>query len=341
MEIPYSLEDLKQLDLELTKNPFDMDLMNKLAISCMYWEHLDEYVDRADELLEKAFDLAPSIKSANNYAYQIIMDRNDFEKGIEILQPYINKGPNSFMPYVLIGYAYLMIENYKFAETYFEKAINLEPTELFPIYHNLGVCKCHLNQLETALELFEKSILIEDNGNESKYNKAICQVELGDFSEIDSIIDEIRNSDVYQEPFVNVCNIDLSLLCYLMNDFKKAYDLLMESPNFDLFSHPELCFLLQQYNASKYDELVEELIERTNSWIAKLNNPEYEFYDRYTEEERLAEIQEENVELEEIMSLKERLVEPPKIKSLELYKTLYCGCLLYDCKVHNTAFKDE
>jgi tetratricopeptide (TPR) repeat protein len=339
MKEQYSIDDIKQFENSLSKNPNDTDIMNKLAIGYLSCIEADSY-NKVDDLLKKAFEIKPSIKTSNNYAYQLITDWNDYQKGIEILQPFVDKEPKSFMPYNLIGYAYLLQENYEKAKFYLEKAMVLSQTEMVEIIHNLAVCESQLNNHRRALTLYEKSIEIMDKDNESKFNKAVCQIELGQTSEIDRIIQEIRSSEAYKDPTAWVSSIDLSELCYLKNDLKQAYDLLMESPSFDFESYPEFCYLLLKYNGSKFDELKEKEIESKKSWIADLINPEDEDYDDYTEDERESEVNNLNNEIERINNLRQTLIEQPIIKPVELYKTIFCGCLFYDCKMHGTQFDD-
>ncbi|NLR95079.1 tetratricopeptide repeat protein [Flammeovirga agarivorans] len=339
MNEQYNINDIRQLENGLTKNPNDTDLINKLAIGYLSCREADSF-NKVDGLLKKAFEIKPSIKTANNYAYQIITDWDDYERGIEILQPFIDKEPKSYMPYNLIGYAYLMKENYEKAKFYFEKALTLSQTEMVEIIHNLAVCENYLDNPQKALTLYDKSIELMDKDNESKFNKAVCQIELGLTSEIDQIIQKIRKSESYKDLTAWVSCTDLSQLCYLNNDLKQAYDILMESPNFDLQSYPEFCYLLLKYNDSKFNELAEEEVESKKSWIADLNDPEDEEYEDYTEQERLAEIKKLNEEIEIIRTLRQKLINPPEIKPSELYKTIFCGCLFYDCKIHGTQFDE-
>ena len=334
----YNLDEIKQLEISLTNNPSDTDLMNKLAIGYLFCIEADSS-SKVNELLKKAYEIKPSIKTANNYAYQIITDW-DYKEGIEILKPFIDKKPNSFMPYNLIGYAYLMSENYEKAEVYFEIAIKLAPTKMIEIIHNLGVCKNYLSKPQEALNLYEKSIEITDNDNESKYNKAVCQIELNQTSGIDEIIKKIKTSEAYKQPAAWISNTDLSRLSYINNDIKLAYELLMENCNFDLLSYPEFCYLLLKFNDSKFNVLEEEEIERIKSWIADLNNPEDEEYEDYTEKERAIEIKRLQDEIETIKNLRYELLNPPEIKPSELYKKIFCGCMFYDCKIHGTRFDD-
>ncbi len=135
MNEQYNIDEIKELEISLATNPTDTDLMNKLAIGYLSCREADSF-NKVDDLLKRAFEIKPTIKTSNNYAYQIITDWDDYEKGIEILQPFVDKEPKSFMPYNLIGYAYLMKGNYEKAKFYFEKAMTLSQTEMVEVIHN-------------------------------------------------------------------------------------------------------------------------------------------------------------------------------------------------------------
>lgn len=340
MSNQYNIEEIKQLEISLAKNPTDTDLINKLAIGYLSCSEANSF-NKVDELLEKAYEINPTIKTSNNYAYQLITDCDDYDLGIEILHPFVDKKPKSFMPYNLIGYAYLMKGSYESAKLYFQKAMALSQAEMVEIIHNLAVCEHHLGNHQNALTLYEKSIAIMDNNNESKFNKAVCQIELGLDFDINKIIEEIKLSEAYKDPTAWVSCSDLSQLCYLKNDMKQAYELLMESPfSLDLLSFPEYSYLLLKYNNSKYSKIAKENIQEKESWITTLNNPEDEECEIYTEEERITEIKKLNGEIEAIKTLGQKLINPPEIKSTDLIKTIFCGCMLYDCKIHGNQFDD-
>jgi len=339
MNKQYDINEIRQLEYELSKNPYDTDLMNKLAIGYLSCSDANGY-SKVDDLFEKAYKIKPSIKTANNYAYQIITDWFGYEEGIKILQPFINKEPKSFMPYNLIAYAYLMSKDYAKAKFYYEKAMTLSQTELVEINHNLAVCENQLNNHQNALTLYEKSITIKDKENLSKYNKALTHIELNQTSEIDQIVREIKKSEAYKSPSATVSNIDLAQLYYINRNFKKAYELLIENPNIYLQAFPELSYLLLKFNKSKFDEIANEEIENIKSMIVDLNNPTDEEYNDYSEQERIAEIKKLHNEIETIKTLKQKLINPPDLKPSKLYQTMFLDCLFYDCKIHGTQFDD-
>ena len=341
MKEQFTLDEVRELEHKLTKEPNDSDKMNALAIAYLSCREVGSY-NKAYDLFRKAFEVAPSVKTATNYAYQIITDEEDYEGGIDLLQVFVDREPKSFMPYNLIAYAFLHSGNYQQANLYFEKANTLSTKKRAEILHNLALSENHLGNTQRALSLYEQAIAIYDEDNESKFNKALCQVELGQRNNIDQIIQEIIKSDAYKNSTAWVSCTDLAQLSYLNGDMKQAYELFMQSRfSYDLLSFPELCYLLLKYDDQKLKELTEKEIKEKMSWIAELNNPEDDDYDDYTEEERRQNISELNVEISKLKNLRLRSGNQPILKATSLYKAVFCGCMLYDCKQHGTPFDDE
>ncbi|WP_162304597.1 tetratricopeptide repeat protein [Maribellus luteus] len=340
MNEQYNIEEIRQLEKNLSEKPDDTDLMNKLAIGYLNCREADSF-NKVDDLLKKAFEIKPSIKTSNNYAYQIITDRDDYEKGIEILKPFVDKKPKSFMPYNVIGYAYLMKGNYEKAKFYFEKAMTLSQTEMVEIIHNLAVCENHLGNPQKALNLYDKSIAINDKDNESKFNKAVCLYELGSHSEIEEIIQTIRKSAAYKDSTAWVSSSELSELYYLQGDLQNAYDFFLQNPfTPDLISDLVSSFLLFNYDKPKFQKLVNEQVGEKNEWINELNDPKDEDYYDYSDEERIEQTKKLENEIHTLKSIELHLTKPPQLNPAKLYMTTFCGCMLYDCKIHRTQFDE-
>ncbi len=338
MYIQYNIEEIERLKKILALNKRDTDVMNKLAIA--YLDN-DQAYYIAQGLFKRAYKLNPSIKTANNYACLLIVQDWLFEEGIEILQPFIESNPKSDIPYNLIAYAYLRLEKYKIAAEYFEKAKNLSRSPRVEILHNLAYCKNNLGQTQEALELYNQAIQIQDDHNESKYNAALCKVELGLDFDLDQLIEFIRNSDAYKQKHVWISNIQLSMLCYFKGKYKKAYELMLESNELGILGFPEFSFLLLKYNKYLYDELKKQQIEKNQEYINELYDTEDEDYEDYTEEERFERIQELKEEINTILYQEARLTRFPKdTKPIDLYEYIFCGCMYFDCKKHGNQFDD-
>ncbi len=340
MNEQYNIDEIRQLEKILLEKPDDTDLMNKLAIGYLSCREANSF-NKVDDLFKEAFKIKPSIKTANNYAYHIITDWDDFEKGIEILQPFVDKKPKSFMPYNLIGYAYLMKENYEKAKFYFEKAMTLSQIEIVEIIHNLAVCENHLGNPKKAFNLYDKSIAINDKDNESKFNKAVCQYELGLNIEIEDTIQKIKTSVAYKDSTALVSSSELSELYYLQGDLQNAYDFLKQNPfTPDLISDMVSSFLLCNYDKPMFQKLVNEQVGEKSEWINELNDPKDEDYCNYTDTERIEQIKTLENEIHTLKNLELHLTEPPKLNPVKLYMTTFCGCMFYDCKVHRTQFEE-
>jgi predicted RNA-binding protein with EMAP domain len=337
MKYKYSIAEIRETEKSLNLNPSDSNLMNKLAIGYLNVPDAGGF-NEVTKLLEKAYKIKPSIKTANNYAYQLITDWEEYEKGIKILKGYIQKIPNSHMPYNLIGYAQLMTQEYIEAITNFKISLN-KKNEVDTI-HNLAMANNLLDDNQNALALYNKICNMNDVDNRTLYNKAVTLIELKKFTEIHPLVERIKNSKEYNENPPWVSNLDLSVL-YLSNDeLEKAYELLSQDLNVWLSDSHELGYLLLKYNKSKFNELVENEIEHILDWIKDYQDPEDEEYKDMTEKEKSIEINELLVKIENIKRLEIKHATKPKINFKSLYQTVGCGCMLYDCKVHQNEYDD-
>ncbi len=102
MNAHYSLDRIRQMENKLSNNCTDTALLNSLAIAYLTNPEADGY-NKADDLLKRAYTIKTSIKTANNFAYQLICDGFEYQKGIDILQPFVDLHPRSYMPYNLLG----------------------------------------------------------------------------------------------------------------------------------------------------------------------------------------------------------------------------------------------
>jgi hypothetical protein len=337
MKNEYTLAKIREFEKSLNLNPSDTDLMNKLAIGYLNVPDAGGF-NEVTVMLEKAYNIKPSIKTANNYAYQLITDWEEYEKGIALLQDYIQEEPNSHMPYNLIGYAQLMSKDYIEAIRNFKISLK-KKTEVDTI-HNLAMANNLIGENQNAIELYNEICNINHVDNRTLYNKAVTAIELKKFVEINPIIVRIKNSKEYNENAPWISNLDLSLLYYSNNELEKAYQILSENLNIWLSDSPEFGYLLLKYNKSKFKELVADEIAHILDWIKDYHDPEDKEYKNLTEEEKSIEINELLKKIEMIKRLEIKHSTKPKINFKSLYKTIGCGCMLYDCKLHQNEYDD-
>lgn len=325
---PYSIEKIKQMKKKFSINCNDTTLLNSLAIAYLMNTEANGY-NKVDDLLRQAYTINPSVKTANNYAYQLICDNFEYQKGIDILQPFVDLKPRSYMPYNLLGFAYLKSKRYEQANKYLRIAMELSNNKNLSICNNLAVSLSLNNLNEEAYQLYT-NILYKEPITETMYNKAIASVELGS-SDISSLIEQIHKSTSYMS---SIDNIDLSVLYYLINDYHSSYKCLIENCNFSLLEWKSLSFVLYHNNRRKFEEIKQDAICQRELWKKDFyGNVDY---DDCSENE----IDSLNNDIQELDKLECHLMCPPVVNTKELYHTLPIGCMLFDCKVCNNPFDD-
>ena len=118
----------------------------------------------------------------------------------------INKYPNLFIFYNLVGLAYQNIKNFEESETFFLKAIQLDPKEVAP-KNNLANTYLALNKLSDAEKLFKN--IVDQHGRISVVlaNFARLKRKLNDFDKavelLEEVIDKEKNNLAYLEDLAN------------------------------------------------------------------------------------------------------------------------------------------
>jgi hypothetical protein len=339
MKNEYTIEEIRSLESELNLNPSDTNLMNKLAIAYLNVPDAGGWND-IDELFRKAHSLTPGIKTANNYAYQMICDWNECKKGIDLLEPFIESSPKSYMPYNLIGYAYLLVNRAEEAEYYFQKSSDLANAFISEIVHNLAVSKSYLGKIQEAVDLNKIVIGNEDLNNQALFNLGVNYAKVKEHRKVDKLIKELIVSEEYTNNNVWVSNIELSQLSYSNGNLELAYELIKNESNFWISSFPEFAYILNKFDKPKFNELIDKEIKMETEWLDELKNPDEEELLESTSEEREEESKQRLKNISRLEKLEDELRIAPKLEIRELYQIGHCGCMLYDCKVHETMFDE-
>ncbi len=196
------------------------------------------------DLNNKIDDLIYKLNSKN--FFEVIKDGNEL----------INKYPNSFIFYNLVGLAYQNIKNFEESETFFLKAIQLDSKEVSP-KNNLANTYLALNKLSDSEKLFKN--IIDQHGRISVVlaNFARLKRKLNDFDKavelLEEVIDKEKNNLAYLEDLAN---------CYQsQGNFEKSkkicIDILKKNPT-NISAH---LILSKQTDYGKDDINLEAMIE--------------------------------------------------------------------------------
>ncbi len=178
--------------------------------------------------------------------FEVIKDGNEL----------INKYPNSFIFYNLVGLAYQNIKNFEESEIFFLKAIQLDSKEVSP-KNNLANTYLALNKLSDAEKLFKN--IINQHGRISVVlaNFARLKRKLNDFDKAVELLEEVINKDKNNLAYLE----DLANCYQSQGNFEKTkkicIDILNKNPK-NISAH---LILSKQTDYSKGEINLEAMIE--------------------------------------------------------------------------------
>ena len=136
------------------------------------YERLGDY-KKADKDLLKSLDIIPDDPYVMNYLAYSWLERNlKIEEAIEMLEKAYNQKKND--PYIIdsVGWGYYLVGDFKNAENFLRKAIQLMPKD--PIVNDhYGDVLWKLNRRIEAQYYWESALNSKDSENEMKIN--ICK----------------------------------------------------------------------------------------------------------------------------------------------------------------------
>ncbi len=349
-------EDLKQLEEALAANPTNTNLMNKLALG--YFVNPDLLQDNEDvKLLEKAYQTKKTVKSSHNLAwfyYKGYGENRSFARAMEIEQECISMNPKSFYPYQLYGQ--MLLRNNQFLEAikYLEIAYSKENCRYITddlgvtcskqIANNLGIAYAQQGDLQKSHDYFIKATNEKDIEYKSKYNLAITKIQLGKKEDALIITEEFKKNIVDGNKGSDAVDyFEVAYLYYLLNDYETAYYCCKKCDwsLWNLWSWKHVPYLIFIFDIELFKKLVASKIEEENNWI-KDNKDNDEYWQDDTEEEKQQELAEREYEINRLTNLEaEFALGKPNININDSYLLEYCGCLLFDCHMHDHLKDDE
>lgn len=115
--------EIKQMEEQVAENRDSVEKLRELGVS--YYK-IKKY-DKAEEVLKKAAALDRDSLSALYSLSMVYMDEAKFDQAINCLKKITFKSPRHFQSTLNIGKAYYKKGDYKNAEAYLNRALQLEP----------------------------------------------------------------------------------------------------------------------------------------------------------------------------------------------------------------------
>jgi tetratricopeptide (TPR) repeat protein len=339
--------EIKELLQELEKDPTNLDLINSLAIG--YFENYNQKTDKEDhDYFEKAYNLKKTVKSTHNFAWFLYFEwseiewrwkqDNAIERAIQIQRECIDLNPKSYYPYYQFGYMLLDQRKFEEAIPFLDKAYNIEKRR--DIIHNIGYCYFQMEQFQKSKEFFSKSATTLDIENRSLYNLAISEWKLNNTGQVKLIADQL-SKNIENNVHETISGYEIGLLYFLLGDLKKASECLVKQGigGIDLLDWTDLSYSLFMTDNKLWREKINDSIDERKKWCAEILSNHKDWSENSSEEkkERLTELKAEIQVRQEILN--NGMTKPIQ----DLNKSVWvehCGCLLFDCKRHESKTND-
>uniref|UniRef100_UPI00404AEE12 tetratricopeptide repeat protein n=1 Tax=Flavobacterium sp. TaxID=239 RepID=UPI00404AEE12 len=339
---------LEKLLQKLEKDPTNLDLINSVAIG--YFENYEQKTDKEDfDYFEKAYNLKKTVKSTHNFALFLYFEwseiewrwkqDNAIERALQIQKECIELNPKSYYPYY--QYGYMLLDQRKFEEAlqFLAKAYQIEKSR--DILHNIGCCYFQLDEFQKAKEIFSKSAIDLDTENRSLYNLALTEWKLNNKEQVKLIADNLFDhleANIHE----TINGYEVGLLYFLLDDFQKTSECLVKEGinGIDLFDWTDLSYSLFKTDQTLWNEKINDSINERKQWYNEIESNSDDWI-AYTDEEK----KERQNEFKTEIKMREETLSTGMTKPIQdLSKNIYvefCGCLLFDCKIHKNKENDE
>ena len=235
--------------------------------------HQNGDFENAEILYKEVLFLEPLNFNSNHLLGVIFIQREQFDKGIELIYKAISINPNIAWPYNNVGNALKDIRKYEEALVNLNKAISLDKN-FIDAYNNRGNVLFEMKKYKEAIISYEYALLNDDKYLDSYFNLAQLYIELKNYkkaiyylekllsmnSNYNSLIDDLLHSKMY------ICD---------WSDYYKLLNCLKESIFSNKSIHRPFSILsffddpaLQKSVAEKYVDF--KFIEKKTSFNFKL-----------------------------------------------------------------------
>lgn len=340
-------EDLKILLKQYETDQFNLDLINSIAIG--YFEHYEMNEDKDDyDFFEKAYLIKKTVKSTHNFAWFLYFEWSEIqwsweeegaiEKALAIQKECIDLNPKSYMPYYQYGFMLSEQNQNEKAIEYLLKANTIHKKR--DIVNNIGYCYFKLRDYENAQKYFLESSGLDDVENISLFNLALTEYKLGNIENLKIIAKKLEES-IEKFSTNNITGYEIAILYFLLDDFKSVYKCVNAQSNDNLyiseFKEISYSFYLMNYNLWS-NKINEELHNAKNDLIEISTKPEE--FEHLDEDEIKENIEDFKTKIEYLTILLSNGLIKPEVDFNKELLIEYCGCLLFDCKIHENIDND-
>lgn len=152
--------------------------------------------DLAIEHFQKALSLKPTYTVAKNNLGNVYLYKREWDTAIEIFKEVAEDliYPTPHYPLSNMGYAYYNKKNYALAESYYLKALDLEP-KFVTALNGLGKTYIAMNKPDKAIELFEKAAALAPEKPDLYYSLGETYLLLGEQEKAKDAFEKVMGLD--------------------------------------------------------------------------------------------------------------------------------------------------
>lgn len=357
--------DINQLLNQLEKYPNDDKL---LAIIALYYMENPE-ANKDLEYLEKAYQANPSIENTHNLAFWLDHEYGEPERGLMLQKQVTEKHPQSYYPYASYAQMLAFSDGIKSAKCYQEIVLfnQLSIDKLYNIatnnqqlhtykylyfYNNIACAHVMLNNYQQAFDYFAKSMQFMENlliGNstslpvlileENVYIVLLNQIRLHILLDNKSNAIELLTKAKDNSSF---CELEVAELYARLGEYQSAYEVTISEYIDD--SWEWIFYAIYQTNQKKWLERIEKIYEDELS-LLMVYKSEAEQLALFSEEvslDKLSNIKEQKARVDELANMMAlRICLKPVGEIRNTFRSMYCGCLLFGCWIHECLTDDS
>lgn len=162
----------------------ERELTIKEALNLAVEKHKNKDFSGAKEIYLKILDKVPGNSDALHLLGLVFHHESNYEKAIELVEKAISINPDAVY-YGNLGMCYDALGKEGEANKFFIKALEINPeyTDAYLAHYNLGVSSEEEGEIEKALEHYDKSIELNQNFPESRWNRSLILLLLGKFEQ--------------------------------------------------------------------------------------------------------------------------------------------------------------
>lgn len=234
--VMFILNSILDIGTSLMSNNYYEDNQLKLLFyekrfSTMYEKAIEPYnqkqFEKAAILLKEMLQRGFKEKIIYELAIASFLQTRNYEQAKKLAEEFISKYEVGSDSYSNIGLIYSKLSEHEIALEYYDKSLQLNPTNQYPLY-NKGFTFLLLNKFEDAISLFDKVIEINKESGYSYANRGLAKIKIGKTEEgLEDINYSLKldENNEYAYRNLGIYHLDKGDFLKALELFKKAKEL--------------------------------------------------------------------------------------------------------------------